>query len=394
MNDASASTAREDESSMTKRRPGAAWVWFAGASVALGAACEDTSSGAADTGAETATAADSAVDSAGDGGDDTTSPPDTDVATQTEVVAEVETLQEVGPDETGETGETVTPPPITLDGPCKPAERYGRFAVEAQRQWAIVTGAVANGIVPNTLMTEAVRDGACKLMQKMNPNCDPPCQPGQACGLDSVCVPYPLNYDVGTVTITGLVGPVVMNARAPALDYSNTSLANPPFEPGAEIRLSNGDGTPALALGGLGFSPIAPLDDTWNLVRGQAITVRWDTPAPGDEPVRTRVELQILIDQHGSSPMFLTCDFADAGRAIVSATIVDALLDAGISGFPSGKLTRATTDSASLEAGGCVEFRVASPRTLAVRVAGHVPCKKPADCPGGQTCNLAKETCE
>lgn len=381
-----------------KRRP-AAWVWFASTAIALGAACEDTSGGAPDAAAETTTAPDSTPDSTTDSDDDATSPPDTDATPYPEVGPEVvpdavETSEEVGPGETTETSETVTPPPITLDGPCKPAERYGRFAVEAQRQWAIVTGTVANGIVPNTLMTEAVRDGACKLMQKTNPICDPPCQPGEACSLESTCVPYPLNYDVGTVTITGLVGPVVMNARAPALDYSNTSLSNPPFEPGAEVRLTNGAGTPPIALDGLGFSPIAPVDDTWNLARGEPITVRWDIPAAGDAPVQTRVELQILIDQHGSSPMFLTCDFTDTGRALVPATIVDALLDAGISGFPSGKLTRATTDSASLGDGGCVEFRVASPRTLAVRVAGHVPCKKQADCPGGQTCNLTKETCE
>ena len=88
-------------------------MWFATSTVVLGAACEDKASGVPETSAETATAPDSAVDSEGDATDDTALPPDSDVTTEPEVMPEVETIHEVDP---GETGETVTPPPITPMG--------------------------------------------------------------------------------------------------------------------------------------------------------------------------------------------------------------------------------------------------------------------------------------
>jgi hypothetical protein len=68
-------------------------------------------------------------------------------------------------------------------------------------------------------------------------------------------------------------------------------------------------------------------------------------------------------------------------------------MDAGVSGFPNGKLTRRTADSALLEQG-CVDLVVGSPRVADVSIAGYTPCNASAECPPGQSCNAALQRCE
>ena len=104
------------------------------------------------------------------------------------------------------------------------------------------------------------------------------------------------------------------------------------------------------------------------------------------------VRVDVNIDQHGNSPVVLQCDFPDTGSAVISAALVDALLTSGVSGYPNGRISRRTVDSAPV-GDGCMEFIVASPRGPDVRVIGHTPCKSDTDCPEGETCNVAVETC-
>jgi hypothetical protein len=54
---------------------------------------------------------------------------------------------------------------------------------------------------------------------------------------------------------------------------------------------------------------------------------------------------------------------------------------------------RRTADHVDL-AIGCVDFVVGSPLAASVSVSGFTPCNGPADCPTGQTCNMALERCE
>jgi hypothetical protein len=282
------------------------------------------------------------------------------------------------------------PAPLEIDGPCPIGGRIGAFVVEAQEEFSLVDGAVADGVVPASVPEEVLVDGDCRLLRRRNPFCDPPCLAGQTCDLDGTCIPFPTNQDVGTVTVTGLVDPVEIQPLQPGNRYSFTDLPNPAFEPDAEVRLrSTSDGDPELALDGRGFVPIAPGDAQWTIAPSEPLDVRWDAP---DDDATTRVQLRIDIDQHGNSPVSLACDLPDTGTARIPASLVDALLDSGVSGFPSGRLARATTDSQQVE-GGCVELSVASPRSVAVRVEGHVPCDGDDACPDGQTCDLATNTC-
>ena len=74
--------------------------------------------------------------------------------------------------------------------------------------------------------------------------------------------------------------------------------------------------------------------------------------------------------------------------------MVTALVDAGVSGFPTGSLSRQTADSVTVD-GECMDFVVSSPRRAKeVRVEGFTPCDEPSDCPPGQECNFEIELCE
>ncbi|MBI2896698.1 MAG: hypothetical protein HYY06_24280 [Deltaproteobacteria bacterium] len=281
------------------------------------------------------------------------------------------------------------PAPLEIDGPCPVDARIGAFLIEAQEEFSLVDGAVADGVVPASVPEEVLAEGDCRLLRRRNPFCDPPCLAGQTCGLDGACIPFPSNQDVGTVTVTGLVDPVEIQPLQPGNRYSFTDLPNPAFEPGAEIRLRTTSGRYGeLGLDGLGFVPIAP-GDAWTIAPSEPLDVRWDAP----EDALTRVELRVDIDQHGNSPVSLVCDLPDTGSARIPSSLVDALLGSGVSGFPSGRLARGTTDSLDVDGASCVELSVASPRSVAVRVEGHVPCDGDDACPDGQSCDLATNTC-
>jgi hypothetical protein len=124
--------------------------------------------------------------------------------------------------------------------------------------------------------------------------------------------------------------------------------------------------------------------------RGKDLKIDWATSATDQG---TKVAVDLSTDQHGVTPLSLTCEFEDTGTATIPATVVDQLLTSGVSGFPNGGIFRRTADHVDVEQG-CVEFLVGSRLAAMVSVAGYVACKKAADCPSGKTCNLALERCE
>lgn len=282
------------------------------------------------------------------------------------------------------------PATIALTGACPLAQRLGGFVVAVDPEYSIVDGAVLDGVVPVTVLTEVTRVDDCQLLRKENPFCNPACAQDETCDFDGSCLPYPTEQDLGTVSILGLSGKVEMTPLPPGARYFNTQLPHPAFEPGAFIELRAGGWAGDITLHGVGVTPIILGEATWSLRAGEDLPIHWDVP---EGLVRSEVQLRLSIDQHGSSPMSLSCVFADDGVGLVPAVLIDGLLAAGISGFPSGVLSRQTADHADLNTG-CMDFVVATPRVPNVRVDGSTPCNAQDDCPEGQTCNLELEICE
>jgi hypothetical protein len=201
----------------------------------------------------------------------------------------------------------------------------------------------------------------------------------------------PLGQDVGRARLFGLVAGVSIDPLQPGNNYFFTRLAHPGTTTGEVVYLDAPGGfLGALGLYGIGVTPLAPLPEAWVVTAGQPLAVAWDVPPVG---ARSRVLVEINVDQHGLTPATLTCDLPDTGEAEIPQGIVDELVAAGVTGYPIGRVTRRTSDSAVRPAG-CVDFSVTSVRAVAVEVTGFEPCSGPGDCTPPQTCNLEIEQCQ
>ncbi|MFN3200402.1 MAG: hypothetical protein ACE366_18535 [Bradymonadia bacterium] len=297
--------------------------------------------------------------------------------------AAVEPMADEGVDPPPDEVMCLEPEEGPLNGACALEDRVGGFLVENQRQFTIVTGDVADSVLPQSVRPEKAREGDCRLLERPNLFCDPPCASGETCD-GNQCIPYPAPQDLGGVRIDGLQDCVQMQATPPGNNYFFNRLGRPGFEPGDWVNLV----AEGLTLHGRGVAPLEESDEVWLLRRGEPLEVRWSAGNVDD----AKVAITISIDQHGASPLSLHCDVADTGMTQVPAALIDRLIDGGVTGAPSGQLSRHTADSTMTE-DGCVDFIVASSRARAVRVDGFTFCTMNADCPDGQTCDVPREVC-
>ncbi len=291
---------------------------------------------------------------------------------------------------------TLDPATVPLAGTCPLEKHWGGFELTSsigRDSYVTVTGSIAEGIVPVTVLTALGSEGDCQLLRRENLFCDPACTPDQTCDFDGTCIPYPTSQDLGTAEMTGLLVPVVMEPVEPGFKYFNTSLPVPAFDPGSVITLTTTGGTyGALTLHGVGVEPLVIPQGDLVLEREVAIPIRWT--APVGPVVRSEIYARITVDQHGVTPVQIACVTADDGELDVPAALVTQLIDLGVTGFPNGVVHRRTADSAPVGDGGCAELVVNAPQELTIRVDGFVPCDDPSDCPDGQTCNLVTGLCE
>jgi len=296
-------------------------------------------------------------------------------------------------DVVGPAPEVVTPDPV-VGVPCALNARVGHVEV-AHRPfadnpaYASVTAEIAEGVIPLTILQPYLDAGDCRLMRKVNPFCDPACGAGELCEHDGGCIPYPENKNVGTITVTGLEGGELAIEPNVVNYYNGQGVPFPAFGEGDPITIfaAGGDlegftlsasGVPDLVLPDEGFvmEQDKPLEVTWPAAPGGAWTVRFS----------------FNIDQHGNSPVTMFCDVEDTGSYVVSAEIINALIDAGVSGFASANFERHTLDSTELSAG-CVQLSVFSTALGSLQLEGHTACFSDFDCPEGQVCEVLINTC-
>ncbi|MFO0589339.1 MAG: hypothetical protein U0441_17510 [Polyangiaceae bacterium] len=288
----------------------------------------------------------------------------------------------------GTTGTTTTPSgggAPTLRGECPSDQQVGYFYVEHEVDYSVVSGEVLTGVVPSKIKFEVGKEGDCTLWQRKNPFCNPACGASEACGQDGKCVPFPVPEDAGPVTIDGLTKKVAMVYP----NYFDTTVDHPAFQPGAFITLgAEGAAFPKFTLYGRGFKPMEIPATKYTLKKGEPLDVTW---TKDDQAVAT-VSVRINVDQHGNSPVELVCELADTGSIAIPSTLIDKLIDFGVTGFPSIHISRHTVDSVN-PGGGCVEFEVYSHRLGDLEVADHLPCDPSHPCPVGYTCDVPTGTC-
>lgn len=283
------------------------------------------------------------------------------------------------------------PATLQLAGACPQETHIGAIVLEVQESYSFIDARVSNAVVPSSIRDEEANVSGCRLMRKSFPFCDPACGSGETCSKDGQCVAYPILQDLGDLCVAGLSESYLLAAKSPGYQYSDTQIAHPAFAGGERVEVvSSGGAYPSFELRGVGVTTMSASDEQWNIKEGEDLPIRWAT---SDDNLHSSVAVSINIDQHGSAPLLLECDFDDSGQASVPAELIAKLLGSGVSGFPTGRIQRNTADSISVE-DGCIDFTVRSAQKMAVRVADHTPCKQDAECPEGQSCNRPKETCE
>lgn len=308
---------------------------------------------------------------------------DTEATGPAPTVTDTEPTPTADADGTADDGSGTGPAPDPIAGECPLGERVGNFDVILEPAYSAINGEVREALVRATIDSIPAEEGECWLLRRENPFCDPPCSGAEVCNADAACVPYPARISVGTVTITGLEVPVTIE---PAADdrYFLTDLPHPAVAPGATVELT-ADG---IALDGRGFPMLSLTSPDLFISEGMPLEVSWEA---GDGEAVVRAEIN--IDQHGVSPATLMCDMPDTGSYSIPASIIDALIVSGTSGFPSAHFYRQTIDSTQAPPG-CVELRIRAHAEATVEVEGHIACNGPADCPPGMVCNLPIQTCE
>jgi hypothetical protein len=276
-------------------------------------------------------------------------------------------------------------------GPCDFTSRVGRFSIEKQVDFGVVQGTVDEGVVPTSIPRIVSEIAGCKLLERRNLACIPGCVGAETCGESGTCIPYPRQVSVGEVTISGLTKETIMSPQQPGNSYFAPGADNPPYEVQSKVVLSaEGAGdVGSFQLFGVGSEPLAE-SPRWVLERGADLTLTWAAPTSS---VEATVLVELTIDQHGISPLSLSCELEDTGSATVPAAAVDQLINSGVSGFPNGRIIRRTADHIELGAG-CVELVVGSPLAASVSVSGFTPCNGQGDCPSGQACNVPLQRCE
>ena len=272
--------------------------------------------------------------------------------------------------------------------PCPGASDLGGFAIELGDGFTSVDGQVFDAVRPSLVPSELEREGDCRLVTFPNLLCDPACPSStQTCGENNQCLPVPVAHSVGTVSVSGLARAVEMTPNANTASYRPPApaLPHPGFAPGADLRLSasGGDYTP-FELRGWGIEPFQFTGETVDVSGGTPANLSWAPPTDAG-PARVRAVLN--VNNHGSSDTSIECDFPDTGSATIPASLIDALIARGASGFPTLGITRRTATSTTIEPG-CVQLVVTSDILYAVDVnlAGLVSCNEDNPCPEGLTC--------
>ncbi len=287
----------------------------------------------------------------------------------------------VGPDADADADVDVSDLEISA---CADDAHVGGFEVQLADEFTSVQGRIYDRVSPTSLLEAIAAEGPCRLLRAPVLFCDPDCGAGETCGPDGICSPFPEGQDLGVVTVRGLAVPLEMEPLPPGFFYSNPgTLPHPGFAPGAGIALSavGGAGDP-LTLRGVGVAPLTGVAAAVPVELEHALALPWDPPAE-DAPIDVVATLN--LNQHGLTGSRLVCQVPDTGGFTVPASLVSALVDDGLSGFPSLALRRRSVASKT-RGGGCVDLQVFTTAEVAVEVQGLTSCSDDQDCPEGETC--------
>jgi len=250
-----------------------------------------------------------------------------------------------------------------------------------------IFGKVSDGPTPvTTILEESLSEGDCTLATPRVPFCTTPCGGSAACVEDDTCLAYPTAQSVGVVTVTGVK---TADSRT-TFELTSTNnnyqgvipLAYPPFAESAPVTFAAaGDYFSAFNLSSKGIAPLALTSTEFALKSGQPLALTW---TKGTES-SAKIHVNLNISNHGGSKGQIDCETADSGALTVSAALITKLLNLGVAGFPTVKVTRHVVASTVI-APGRVELEIFSTVEHPVTIDGLNSCTDTENCPDDQEC--------
>jgi hypothetical protein len=248
-----------------------------------------------------------------------------------------------------------------------------------------LTGKIFDRATPSPVTWKVVAEGGgCRLLTPMVPFCSPGCGGGAACVEGGTCVDYPSPLSLGRVHVEGLAGGDLDMDEVAGNYQPRSRIPYPPLPEGAKVEIT----APGGALGPLRLQSvgIAPLEVTGKVqpISGQPLVLAWKPPAqtgPG------RVEITLDLSHHGGSKGKLECDAADTGSLAIPAGQITALMELGISGYPTVLISRVASGDTATRLGRA-SLRVVSSVERALEIDGLHSCTASEQCPPGMTCQV------
>lgn len=260
-----------------------------------------------------------------------------------------------------------------------------RETSEEKEAYGLVSGTLYGGAYPDAMPMRIVQEeDDCQLREAIHPFCGTPCGSDAVCVDDDQCSPYPSPQDVAEITVDGLdPGPVTLPPFPPNFFYQSEELAYPPCSEGDLLRLD----ADAFAAEAPCIAPLAVDPDAAISVRsGEPVQLSWDVP--GDSEL-ARIQILLDVSHHGGKRGDVVCEVPDTGSYEIPASLVTALLDQGLAGFPSVILTRRVRSESTLPN---VHFSVVASLERSVDT-GVQSCLSDEECPEGQTCDRQAVIC-
>lgn len=250
-----------------------------------------------------------------------------------------------------------------------------------------VLGKVYDAPNPSTVTwVDGISAAGCVLRTPKIPFCDPECEGDDVCTGDGVCQPRANGVNVGVVRMKNVStsdGALEFELTQVALTYQvpgTVKLAYPPFAELDTVRLEAAGGSgSAFAIEAPALAPIVLTGDTPKLDSGQPFTVTWAPPADASRSV---IQVLLNISHHGGTSGKIDCEVPDTGSLTIPADLITGLVDVGVSGWPTVKLTRHAFGTTQTD-WGVVSLSVDSDYERPIEIMGIESCDLPEDCASG-----------
>lgn len=166
------------------------------------------------------------------------------------------------------------------------------------------------------------REGDCEVWVHPGPfYCAAGCDRGNCAGPD-LCAPYPERLSAGTITVSGLVEPLLLHPGEFGYTADPGITSADIFSPGAVIVASAaGEAAPGFTLQAAGVTPLeTDLAEVW-VEEGVDTVFRWRAAGDG------RVQVVLQVGHHGRPyDGRVVCETADDGELVVSAELMASFL--------------------------------------------------------------------